>query len=165
LPQFGLIRFKISSALRKLQYIPAGRRWHRGDHGFIGGHHGSKPEKGDRLDKMDKIDHKMHKMHDKMHGPFSMEKKEKMISEFKEKIEQEYLKDFDLSVPLQWVIHTVARLIMAKMQLVWVECVMVVLKIANASFRCCIIRTSGRMEVQACHKKNGTSFSIQYVDF
>lgn len=47
----------------------------------------------------------------------SLEQKEQWISESHAKIEERYLKHCDMSVPLYWVIATVARLIMSKMWL------------------------------------------------
>lgn len=46
-----------------------------------------------------------------------LEKKEEWISECHARIEERYLKHCDMSVPLYWVIATVARLIMSKMWL------------------------------------------------
>ncbi|KAF2095698.1 hypothetical protein NA57DRAFT_44011, partial [Rhizodiscina lignyota] len=47
----------------------------------------------------------------------TLEKKEEWISECHARIEERYLKHCDMSVPLYWVIATVARLIMSKMWL------------------------------------------------
>ncbi|KAL1632777.1 hypothetical protein SLS58_011324 [Diplodia intermedia] len=47
----------------------------------------------------------------------SLEQKERWITEVHSKIEEKYLKDCDMTVPLFWVIATVSRLIMSKMWL------------------------------------------------
>lgn len=65
---FGLIRFEITSTLRKLQYVPPG------------------PRKCNRH-----------------FAEMSMEKKENWIKECHEKLETQYIKDGDMSVPLYWV--------------------------------------------------------------
>lgn len=65
---FGLIRFEITSTLRKLQYVPPG------------------PRKCNRL-----------------FTEMSMEKKESWIKECHEKLENQYIKDGDMNVPLYWV--------------------------------------------------------------
>jgi hypothetical protein len=79
---FGLIRFEISSTLRRLQYIPPGPR-----------------------------------KCNKFFGEMSLEKKESWIKECHQRLEDRYLKDCDMTVPLYWVIATVSRLIMSKMWL------------------------------------------------
>jgi hypothetical protein len=100
---FGLMRFKISSVLRRIQYVPAGFRGKRcfggkfghGGFGGFGGHHGP-------------------------HGPNMVEKKKEMIEKLQQELEDQYLKDCDLTVPIYWVIATVSRLIISKM---WLVCV------------------------------------------
>ncbi|KAL0256577.1 hypothetical protein SLS55_008972 [Diplodia seriata] len=47
----------------------------------------------------------------------SLEQKERWITEVHSKIEEKYLKDCDMTIPLFWVIATVSRLIMSKMWL------------------------------------------------
>lgn len=47
----------------------------------------------------------------------SLEQKERWITEVHSKIEEKYLRDCDMTVPLYWVIATVSRLIMSKMWL------------------------------------------------
>lgn len=47
----------------------------------------------------------------------SLEQKERWITEVHAKIEEKYLRDCDMTVPLYWVIATVSRLIMSKMWL------------------------------------------------
>src|ERR1700749_1998192 len=48
----------------------------------------------------------------------TVEQKEKWIAECHKKIEETYLQDIDLSVPLYWVAATLSRLILSKMWLV-----------------------------------------------
>jgi hypothetical protein len=79
---FGLIRFEITTTLRRLQYIPPGPR-----------------------------------KCNKFFGEMSLEKKENWIKECHQRLEDRYLKDCDMTVPLYWVIATVSRLIMSKMWL------------------------------------------------
>lgn len=80
---FGLIRFEISTTMRRLQFVPPDQnRCHR-----------PSPE-------------------------ISIERKEKWVKEMHERLEDKFLKDADLSVPLYWVVATISRLIMSKMWLV-----------------------------------------------
>ena len=97
---FGLIRFEITSTMRKLQYSPPGPR-----------------------------------RCNKFFSELSIDRKEKWVRECHENLENKYLKDTDMSVPLYWVsssalkdcarindpmlqvIATVSRLIMSKMWL------------------------------------------------
>jgi len=53
----------------------------------------------------------------KFFAEMSLEKKESWIKECHQRLEDRYLKDCDMSVPLYWVIATVSRLIMSKMWL------------------------------------------------
>lgn len=53
----------------------------------------------------------------KFFSELSIDKKEKWVRELHERLENQYLKDTDMSVPLYWVIATVSRLIMSKMWL------------------------------------------------
>ncbi|KAF2434745.1 hypothetical protein EJ08DRAFT_668209 [Tothia fuscella] len=53
----------------------------------------------------------------KFFAEMSVEKKENWIKECHQRLEDKYLKDCDMSVPLYWVIATVSRLIMSKMWL------------------------------------------------
>lgn len=48
----------------------------------------------------------------------TIEQKEKWIGEFHKRIEETYLQDVDLSVPLYWVAATLSRLVLSKMWLV-----------------------------------------------
>ncbi len=52
-----------------------------------------------------------------MFATASLEKKEKWIAGCQERLEERYLRHCDMTVPLDWVIATIARLIMAKLWL------------------------------------------------
>lgn len=80
---FGLIRFEISSTMKRLAYVPPGP-----------------------------------KRCNKFFSELSVEKKEKWVRDLHERLENMYLKDTDMSVPLYWVIATISRLIMSKMWLI-----------------------------------------------
>jgi hypothetical protein len=48
-----------------------------------------------------------------------LEHRKAMVDHLKSRIEEQYLKDVDESVPIQWLTATVARLTLNKITLVW----------------------------------------------
>jgi hypothetical protein len=53
----------------------------------------------------------------KFQGGVGLEMKKEMIQKLQTRLEEQYLKDSDLSVPLYWVVATVSRMILSKMWL------------------------------------------------
>ena len=54
----------------------------------------------------------------KFFSELSVEKKEQWVRELHERLENQYLKDTDMTIPLYWVVATVSRLIMSKLWLI-----------------------------------------------
>jgi hypothetical protein len=54
----------------------------------------------------------------KFFSELSVEKKEQWVRDLHERLENQYLKDTDMNVPLYWVVATISRLIMSKLWLI-----------------------------------------------